>query len=71
MKRCDHRSAAEAIREAMRHDFIPAHRRDGLIVLSNGKRQVAVAREARPRSTVFHLVDEFPADTAVTAAEAA
>lgn len=69
MKRRDHKSVADAIREAAAHDFLPIHRRDGLHVLSDGKRKVAIARETRARSVVFHLVDEFPADTSATLEE--
>lgn len=61
MKRRDHDSREAAIRELMKHDYSPLHRRDGVLVFSDGKRRAAIQREQRQRSTVYHLVDP-PAD---------
>jgi len=56
LTRRDHPSVAAAIAEARKFEFWPVHRPDGLLVLSNGKERLAVQRETRPRSVVFHLV---------------
>lgn len=63
MIRRNHSSREAAIREAMGHGYWPTHRRDGMLVLSNGKQQVALQRERMPRSLRFHLVEDFPEDT--------
>lgn len=56
----EHPDRPAAIREAMKHGYIPIHRSDGLLVFSNGKQKIAVQRETRPRSVVFHLVAAPP-----------
>lgn len=63
MKRRDHVTREDAIRELMKHDYLPLSRRDGLLVFSNGKERAGIQREERARSTVYHLVDP-PAEPA-------
>lgn len=46
-----------AVGAAVAAGYWPRHRYDHIYVLSNGKRELAIQREDRPRSTVFHLVD--------------
>lgn len=57
----NHPTRETAIQTAVAGGYWPRHRYDHLFVLSNGKRELAIQREDRPRSTVFHLVDA-PAD---------
>lgn len=63
MIRRDHKARATAIREAYDHGFWqkPGLRQDGIYVLTDGKQELAIHRDARPRSTVYHLV-EAPSD---------
>ena len=58
MIRRNHGSREEAIRTALRAGYWPISRRDGLWVLRRDDgSEVAVAREERARSQVWHLVD--------------
>lgn len=56
MIRRNHPSREAAIRAAVEAGYWPLHRRDSIYVLGNGKEQLAIQREERARSTVFHLV---------------
>lgn len=56
MIRRNHGSKIAAIREAMNHRYLPLCRRDGVLAFSDGRNTVAVAREDRARSSVWHLV---------------
>lgn len=56
MIRRNHPSREAAIRAAVEAGYWPVHRRDSLYVLSDGKQHLAIQRETRARSEVFHLV---------------
>lgn len=61
MQRRNHASRAAAW-AALPQGFWPVHRRDGMLVVGDGKTELALQREQRARSTVFHWTTEFPAD---------
>lgn len=65
MKLRDYTCPILAMREARKHGYWPRHRRDGLNVWRKGEQELALKRERRPRSTVWHWVSEVPADLAV------
>jgi hypothetical protein len=70
MTRREHNSRASAIREAVRHGYWDKAgiRADGIYILTDGKNELAIQRETRARSVVFHLV-EAPPPGFITAAE--
>ena len=61
MKTRDFASPTEARREAARASYWPRHRHDGVDVWrrDDGK-EIALAREERARSTVWHWVEPPP-----------
>lgn len=67
LQRREHPSVAAAIRAAGAFDYTPVHRSDGFHVLSNGKERLAIRREQRPRSTVWHLVPVAELEAALAA----
>lgn len=58
----EHPTRAAAIAEAVKHGYWTQAgiRRDGHLILANGKRPLAILRETRARSVVYHLVDAPP-----------
>jgi len=62
MKTREFPSAQAAVAEALKFGYWPKHRRDGLIVMSNGRREYGVAVETRPRSKAYHLDERVPPD---------
>ena len=64
MRTRDFDSPFAAMKEAREHDYWPRHRRDGLNVWSDGKREIVLKRERRARSTVWHWQREIPRDLA-------
>lgn len=62
MKTRDFTSTVDAIREARVGGYWPRHRRDGVMVVSNGKRELVLQRETRPRSIVWHWSAGVPAE---------
>lgn len=61
MNKRNHASRETAIREAMKNGYWPRHS-TGVLVLSDGKHELAIQRETRPRSTAYHLVKYEPAN---------
>lgn len=57
-----HTTEQAAWAEALKNNFWPCQRGDGLLVVSNGKTRLALQREHRARSTQWHWVTDFPPD---------
>jgi hypothetical protein len=63
VKTRDFAAPVQARVEASRCGFSQRHRRDGLEVwMRDDGTEIALQRERRPRSTVWHWTKEFPTD---------